>query len=309
MPILSNLKHVGCVVGGCNAAGYIVTAALETHKLTDLVGVGSFVAATTSLAYRNKLFSNIGDVSNMRLKLVNFGIMIWGVRLATYLFTRVLKLGDDKRLDKFYRKPGEGYFDSKGANYPIRLSVFWSIQAMWGFVLLLPVTFLNSVPLTATTLSLFAKNATPLTKALSLLPIVGLYGGIVMEAVADYQKSKYRDNEANKGHWCDVGLFSLCRYPNYFAEILTWWSVYFACLPALSLPLAAVSLISPLFSSFIVLKLSGVPLLEKKSNALYGKNKEYITYVESTNKLIPFPKLFVGKKKSSSGSVENKKAK
>ena len=136
--IASNLKHVGCVVGGCNVFGYLATAVFETHKLTDLVGTGAFVAAASSLSFRNNLFKF--NASNLRLKLVNFGIMLWGARLSTYLFTRVLKLGEDKRLEKFFRKPGEPYFDKTGSNYPVRLSIFWSLQAMWGFLLLLPGT-------------------------------------------------------------------------------------------------------------------------------------------------------------------------
>jgi steroid 5-alpha reductase family enzyme len=141
-------------------------------------------------------------------------------------------------------------------------------------------------------------------RVLSWLPVVGLYGGLLLEAVADHQKSRYRDDKRNDGHWCDVGLFSLSRHPNYFAELLVWWSVYFCCMPALSLPLSLVGLVSPFFSSFIILKLSGVPLLEKKNLQQYGADKGYQAYVQNTYQLVPFPKSL-----SSSGTPGGEKKK
>ena len=119
---LNMLKEVAIVVGGCNLGGYVMTACLETHKITDLVGVGSFVVAVGSLSYRNGLLQNfktvlssvdfnnnnklnvlmklIGNNVIVRQMLVNVSIAIWGSRLASYLFNRVLQLGEDKRLNK-----------------------------------------------------------------------------------------------------------------------------------------------------------------------------------------------------------------
>lgn len=163
----ANIGRVGLTVGGCNAVGFAMTALLETHKLTDLVGAGSFVAATLTMSYQNQLIK--GSIFNMqspKLVLVNLGVILWGTRLATYLFSRVLQVGEDKRLNKFFRKPGEPYFDKNGSFYPVKLASFWTIQAAWGFLCLLPVTLLNAIP---TTLSngqpnpvLAIKGATPL---------------------------------------------------------------------------------------------------------------------------------------------------
>lgn len=289
---LSNLKLVAGVVGGCNLVGYGLTALFETHKLTDLIGTGSFVVATYCLTRKNHLFEGLNQPANWRLKAINLGVMLWGTRLALYLFSRVLKLGHDERLNKFFRKPGESYFDKSASNFPIRLSYFWIIQSMWGFLLLLPVTFLNSVPLGTPSLTQAVSSASLPLKILTLIPTLGMFGGIIIEAIADNQKSVYRGNPKNNGHWCDVGLYSLARYPNYFAELLFWWSVYFYCAPSLSWSLRLVSLISPLFSSFIILKLSGVPLLEKKNKLTYGSDPKYQSYVENTNMLVPIPKLF-----------------
>jgi hypothetical protein len=115
----SNLKHVGLVIGGCNFVGYAVSAAFETHKITDLVGVGSFVAAAISLTLRNpELLSKVAVKSpflaeqqirigplhlcrgTARVFIANSLVIIWGARLSTYLFNRVIQLGEDKRLRK-----------------------------------------------------------------------------------------------------------------------------------------------------------------------------------------------------------------
>mmetsp|Transcript_2257 Transcript_2257/g.4018 ORF Transcript_2257/g.4018 Transcript_2257/m.4018 type:complete len:306 (+) Transcript_2257:80-997(+) len=291
----ANLRHTACVIGACNGVGYGITAGLETHKITDLVGAGSFVAATVSLSHRNGLIQNLleGRITSPKLLLVNAGVILWGSRLASYLFNRVLQLGEDKRLRKFFRKPGESYLDLKGSFFPIRLSIFWVIQAAWGYLCMLPVTLLNSVPL-------LLKDGTPnpfLTfgggygkLALSLLPVVGLFGGVIMEAVADYQKTLYRSDPKNDGHWCDKGLWAYSRYPNYFGELLTWWSVYFSSLPALissSTYAPLLGLVSPAFITLLLFKVSGIPLLEAKYKKQYKDNTDYADYVRTTPLMIP----------------------
>lgn len=281
------ILHVGGVIAACNAVGYVLSAAYETHKLTDLTGAGSFVVAAIFLSVANNSINDLSNFKFSRVNLVNLGVMIWGTRLSLYLFHRVLQLGEDKRLNKFYREKGEPWFDSKRSNYPIRLSFFWFLQALWGFLGMLPVTFLNSSSFNLKVPS----DRSPFALAAFWTPIIGIFGGILLEAVADYQKSAYRNNQKNAKHWCDEGLFSLSRYPNYFGEILCWWSIYLSCLPSLSLSQAVVSLLSPVFTTFLLLKVSGIPLLEKKNKKLYGEDPDYVKYVKSTNLLVPFPKF------------------
>ena len=334
---LSTLKHTALVVGGCNLVGYGITAVLETHKLTDLVGCGSFVVATLSLSNSNGLLANIrnGNFSHSKIIAINLAIVIWGSRLATYLFHRVLNVGEDKRLDKFFRRPGEKYLDLTGSFYPIKLSSFWLIQAMWSFICLLPVTFVNAMPQYKHILKVAGVRAVGSWEA---LPIAGIFVGIIMETVADWQKSAYRSDPRNDGHWCDKGLWKICRYPNCkchsgiytrtnncnsrrhynftdFGEMLTWWSVYLSCMPMMyrfieanllynKLPaslsnvlppfmtVALLSALSPAFITFLLLKVSGVPLLEVKYQRQYKDNKEYQEYVASTPLLVPFSNRF-----------------
>lgn len=221
-PILANLQQTALVVGGANAVGFALTAGFQMHHLTDLVGVGSFVLATARLSSINPAFQ-LKNIPDSRLVLVNLAVGVWGTRLASYLFHRILHIHEDKRLNKFFPQPGEGFFDRTKSNFPIGLGMFWSIQALWGMICLLPVTLLNAAPLDHVQLSL-QQGSQALQKAINLpggiakmlvcLPILGMGAGLAIEAIADYQKYKFRSNAANDGKWCDVGLWSMSRYPN-----------------------------------------------------------------------------------------------
>lgn len=146
--------------------------------------------------------------------------------------------------------------------------------------------------------SLFAVNKLAAAFPLSLrlqgplsllhwLPVVGGLAGLLIETLADTQKSSYRADPKNGSHWCDIGVWKMCRYPNYFGEMLIWWSLYGLCVPALSVPLAAVSVISPLFVTWLLVKVSGIPLLEIMNDKKYKDNAEYTKYKNSTPMLLP----------------------
>lgn len=235
------LREAAIVIGGANAVGFAVSAGFQTHIFTDLVGVGSFVLTTLRLSsLQNKQQLLKIPIFDNRLLLVNALVGLWGSRLVSYLFHRILYIKEDKRLHVFYPAPGEGYLDAKRSNFPLKLLSFWSIQAMWGFITMLPVTLLNGAilknPANLELLS-FSKSSEKLfsfvggllklpsegvatsalklgCKAAVILPVVTLAGGIAIEAIADYQKYKYKSDPKTKDHWCDVGLWKYSRYPN-----------------------------------------------------------------------------------------------
>jgi steroid 5-alpha reductase family enzyme len=249
------LRQTALVIGAANSVGFALSATFHTHILTDLVGVGSFVLATlrlSSLQQFQSLLTTIPWYDN-RLLLINAAVGLWGARLASYLFHRILYIKEDKRLAKFYPQPDEPFFDKKRSNFPINLAYFWSIQALWGFICMLPVTLLNGLilatPSTTTTtitpllsisqsgdmianiiskylplnnpniishnMSTFVYNLLRTTgRVLVIIPFMTLFLGIIMETIADYQKYQYKSNPQHANHWCDIGLWSLCRYPN-----------------------------------------------------------------------------------------------
>ncbi len=133
--LVHTLRHSATVIGAANAIGFSLAASLQTHIFTDLVGVGSFVLATLRLIslqdFRQLL--NIPIQDNRSLA-VNGLVLVWGVRLAGYLFHRILYIKEDKRLHSFYPAPDEGFFDIKRSFFPMKLLFFWTIQAIWGFL-------------------------------------------------------------------------------------------------------------------------------------------------------------------------------
>ena len=126
-----------------------------------------------------------------------------------------------------------------------------------------------------------------------MIPIITGFVGFAIETIADHQKNVFRSDSKNDGRVCNVGLYKVVRYPNYLGEITVWWSIYFASIPLLSPIQRAISIISPSFITFLLLKVSGIPLLEESSKKNYGQGKyakEYEKYVQDTPQLIPFTK-------------------
>jgi len=110
--------------------------------------------------------------------------------------------------------------------------------------------------------------------------------GFSMEALADMQKNRFNANPANKGKFIQTGLWSRSRHPNYFGEIVIWIGVAVIALPVLQ-GWQWVALISPLFVTLLLTRVSGVPLLEKKSDAKWGGQPDYEAYKQCTPVLIP----------------------
>jgi steroid 5-alpha reductase family enzyme len=185
------------------------------------------------------------------------GRCAWG----TFLFSRIRKAGKDDRFDEI--KPSF-----------IRFLNAWTIQALW-------VTFTASAALIGIT--------TAARKDLDLFALIGFLvwlAGFSIEVIADAQKSRFNADPANRGKFIRTGLWSRSRHPNYFGEILLWVGVLIITLPVLH-GWQWVALISPLFVAFLLTRVSGIPLLEKKADAKWGGQAEYEEYKKNTPVLIP----------------------
>lgn len=228
-----NVATSTAIAVGANCLGFCITAWTKTHKITDLVGVGSFVLATSAMSMKMFQKDNLLTLIDNRIFWLNAAVIAWGSRLAMYLFRRILCIGEDKRLSKFFPAQDEGNFDRSRSNFPINLAFFWSIQALWSTICLLPINFANSMlghssasisraaqSLTMSIASLvnIPDSSKPMLQMICLgavsFPIASAFAGILVESVADYQKTQYRNDKANDNHWCDRGLWSLSRYPN-----------------------------------------------------------------------------------------------
>mmetsp|Transcript_21133 Transcript_21133/g.37270 ORF Transcript_21133/g.37270 Transcript_21133/m.37270 type:complete len:143 (+) Transcript_21133:2-430(+) len=114
--------------------------------------------------------------------------------------------------------------------------------------------------------------------------------GFTLQVVADAQKSRFKGDKANAGKWIDVGLWGLAQHPNYFGEMCMWWGIFLSCSAELR-GLELLSGVSPLFVSYLLLRVSGVPLLRKAGLKKWGHLPTYQEYLRRTPLLLPLPRL------------------
>ena len=233
---------------------FIPAYIFQTEKFYDLTGSFTYLTVTLIAV----IFSAGADARAFLLAAL---VIIWALRLGTFLFRRIRKAGKDDRFDDI--KPSF-----------IRFLNAWTIQALW-------VTFTASAALIGIT--------TATRKDLDLFALIGFLVwslGFSIEVIADAQKSRFNADPANKGKFIRTGLWSRSRHPNYFGEILLWVGVLIITLPVLH-GWQWVALISPLFVAFLLTRVSGIPLLEKKADAKWGGQAEYEAYKKNTPVLIP----------------------
>ncbi|CAI2166878.1 9917_t:CDS:10, partial [Funneliformis geosporum] len=267
---------------GIQIIAYSIAAPLQTEKFYDITGCGTYtICAIISLLKPWKLplpdnFQSILRLHHPRQLLATGMIIIWSTRLAIFLFIRVLRAGHDSRFDKVKKKP-------------IIFMVYWLLQATWIFV---------------TGLGVYSVNALPkeVQSDLCLFDHIGAaiwLFGITLEVIADNQKTEFRNNPENKEKFIKSGLWSLSRHPNYFGEIILWYGVTLLCSPTITQvsqsnpeivrPLYAYFVwLSPIFTTLMITKLSGIPILEKSSDKKFGRLEEYQLYKERTNVLFPW---------------------
>ncbi len=233
---------------------FIPAYLMQTEKFFDLTGSLTYISVTIIAV----IFSKGADFRSILLAAL---VVIWAIRLGTFLFGRIRKAGKDDRFDEI--KPS--FF---------RFLNVWTIQGLW-------VTFTMAAALVAIT--------TSARKELDVFAIVGFLVwafGFAIEVIADSQKSRFSANPANKGKFIQTGLWSRSRHPNYFGEIVLWVGVAIIALPVLQ-GWQWVALISPLFVTLLLTRVSGVPLLENKADKKWGGQEDYESYKKKTPVLIP----------------------
>ena len=191
-------------------------------------------------------------------------VSLWGLRLAWHIFRRKRGKGEDFR----YRK----WRESWGKLFPVRsyLQIF-ILQGLLIIIIAASVIFINSSS---------ASGSLILTIAGSLVWLFGFY----FEARGDSELLRFISDPQNKGRLMTSGLWSYTRHPNYFGEATQWWGIFII---ALSYPDGWMTIISPLTITFLLLRVSGVPMLEKS----FADHPDWNEYARNTNKFIPwFPK-------------------
>src|SRR3990167_1063781 len=234
---------------------FALAASFKTDKFTDISYGLNFVAVALILFFTKSSQSPVQTITA-------FLITVWGLRLAGYLFIRILKTKKDVRFDKI-------------RNDPFKFGKFWFFQAITIFIILLPaLVILNSQK---------AGNFPFLLTGL----FIGAFG-LTIEAIADQQKFIFKNKAENKDRWISTGLWKYSRHPNYFGEMLVWWGIFIIALPYLE-NWQYISVIGPLFITFLLLFVTGIPPLEKKYEEKYRNNPDFEKYKEKTSLLVPLP--------------------
>jgi len=234
----------------------------RSEKYYDLSGSLTHFALVAASACASR-------VSGPRATLLGLLSVVWLARLGTFLFLRISRDGRDDR----FAPIKQNWLSFMGA---------WTLQAAWVTLVQLPVLLLNSHE-AAATLSLNAIDALALS-----LWLVGFY----FEFVADLQKFSFRNKAANKDKFIKEGLWHYSRHPNYFGEILLWCAAALcvSCVGfRLSQPVLHMAWLSPAFTAFLLLCVSGVPMVEKAGLEKWGQNSDYQHYIANTSMLVPMP--------------------
>lgn len=197
------------------------------------------------------------------VRVLLFGLVaLWGVRLSSYLTWRNWGHGEDYRYQSMRRATGPR---------------FWWTN-------LITVHYLQAVIMWWVSLPLFAGLHGQVSAGHPLIWFgLVLFGvGFYFEAAGDWQLARFRANPANRGRVLDSGVWRYTRHPNYFGDACLWWGFY--CFAATAG--GGWTLLSPVLMTGLLLKVSGVALLEKK---LVETKPHYRDYVARTSSFLPMP--------------------
>ncbi|MGO4488970.1 DUF1295 domain-containing protein [Microbacterium sp. 2RAF4] len=235
---------------------FIPAMLLQTERFFDLTGSLTFFVISAALV----LLAPMPDARSWILAAM---VMLWAARLGSFLALRVHKAGSDGRFDQI-----------KGS--PLRFLQVWVIQGAW-------------VSLTAAAAWIAISADAPSRAPIGWLTVVGIVVwvlGMVIEIVADAQKSAFHADPRNRDEFIRTGLWSRSRHPNYFGEIVIWVGVFVTAAPVL-VGWQWVALLSPLFVILLLTRVSGIPLLEARAEKKWGDRADYVAYREQTPVLIP----------------------
>ena len=229
----------------------------QTEHYFDLTGSISYIASVTVAAV---LHPNL----DLRGLIICVLIFIWAARLGSFLFIRVKKAGQDRRFTEMKTRFW-------------RYLLTWTLGGAWVFI---------------TTAAGLAAITSMTQRPLGIWIILGILlwtTGFSIEVIADRQKTRFRKDPENSENFITTGLWNYSRHPNYFGEIILWLGIAVIAFPTL-VGWQFLTLISPFFVTFLLIKISGVKLLEEGGQKRWGDDPAYQKYLATTSVLVPLPK-------------------
>jgi steroid 5-alpha reductase family enzyme len=230
--------------------------ALRTETFFDLTGALTYLSVVAcALA--------LSAPAGVRELGIAAMVTVWAVRLGGMLFTRIRRAGEDKRFRHIKTNP-------------VSFLGVWNMQALWVVMTsACAVTVLTSPDRAPVDVFFYAGAA---------MWVVGF----LIEVVADAQKNAFRANSANEGRFITTGLWAWSQHPNYFGEILLWTGIAVAAVPVLQ-GWSWLAVISPVFVALLLLRVSGIPTLDRLAKKRWGNDPGYQDYIRRTSKLLPLP--------------------
>ena len=236
---------------------FIPALIFKTEKFYDLTG--SICYAFSAIYVYLQSYGMFLSLSFF----ISLAILIWTLRLGSFLLKRVMDAGEDKRFRTIKTNPTQFFMT-------------FNLSALW-------VVICSLCALTA------VSNGVLEVKAIFYIGLLVFIIGFLIEVIADNQKTAFRAVPENANSFITTGLWSVSRHPNYFGEVTLWLGIAIMSLPYLE-GVQYWTLISPVFSFVLIYFVSGVRMLEARANVKWGENPEYLEYVKKTP--IFFPKIF-----------------
>ena len=232
---------------------FIISLITKRNDVADIAWGLGFILLTWSSFF-------IADINGTRSLITAMLVSVWGIRLAWHIHSRNKGKGEDYRYLTWRNEWGKWF---------LLRSYFqvFILQGIFLFIIILPVLFINK------------SEDTPIIW-LDILGILIWMIGFYFEAVGDAQLIRFKNNPNNKGKLLQEGLWSLTRHPNYFGEVVQWWGIGFI---AIAVQGGWMGLIGPLTITYLILEVSGIPMLEKNMQS----HPDFKNYKEKTNAFFP----------------------
>ena len=234
---------------------FIPAYVYKTEKFYDLTGTISYISIVLYV-----LLSSTDGIINFGNMIVSSLIIMWTIRLGTFLFTRIKKAGEDKRFREI-KKSFSWFF------------MAFTISGMW--VSICTICALTGI-----------SNGIELT-SVTYIGVIIFIIGFALEVISDNQKTNFRKIEYNKDKFITTGLWKYSRHPNYLGEIVLWTGVAIISYSSLEI-YQMFTLVSPIFTYLLIVNVSGINLLEKSGDKKWGHLESYKIYKRNTPRLIGF---------------------
>lgn len=251
------LFEAALLIFGIQVLVFLPSFWAQTEHFYDLTGGITYLTTMSYMVYRHQQLFGEWDLRSIVLTAL---IGIWAIRLSSFLFTRVKRVGKD------------GRFDSLKTSFT-RFLLTWMLQGLWVFMCTYP--------------ALIALASPGSTETIFLLIGFALWAlGWVYEVIADRQKTAFNKDPKNAGKFINVGVWKQSRHPNYVGEWVLWTGITFIALPVYE-GWQWLAFITPVFVYWLLNKVSGVNLLEIRADDKWGDDPAYQKYKNETPVFFP----------------------